>query len=470
MQIYVVIHHDDLVSENISVVSQPVRFPEEDVKQPQIEYEYDYDYEEIGSVRLVEQKFPEVFWNGIWTPICGYWFWNNDFGADLFCQKLDSKYISGTVTMRPDIKLIRDGIRIGECKQEDSWLSCTGGCNDLRTGSGRCAKCDAGQPAAVEIKCHEFVKGGVYVSSNQTTFPDLVSEKIGSSSSVSQKSKLSDDENGSVRLVGQKFPEVFWDGIWTPICGYWFWNNDNGADLFCKKLDPKYMSGMVTRRQDIRLIRDGLRLGECKPGDNSLFSCTGGCNDLRTGSGSCARCDIGEPAAVEIKCHQFMKGGRGKFPEVFWNGNWRPISQPKIGVAALKVQQPKPQQFSEKNNGDVRLVEGKFPEVLWDGFWMPICGHWFWNNDYGARAFCQKLDSKYKSGTVTVRKDIKLIRDGIRIGECKSQDKWLSCTGGCNDLSTGYGWSCGNCEVGQAAAVEIKCLESRLLINLINNN
>ena len=32
------------------------------------------------------------------------------------------------------------------------------------------------------------------------------------------------------------------------------------------------------------------------------------------------------------------------------------------------------------------------------------------------------------------------------------------------------GWGCGNCEVGQAAAVEIKCLESRLLINSINNN
>ena len=86
-----------------------------------------------------------------------------------------------------------------------------------------------------QIKCHEFVKGGVYVSSNQTTFPDLVSEKIGSSSML-QKTKLSDDENGSVRLVGQKFPEVFWDGIWTPICGYWFWNNDNGADLFCFRI------------------------------------------------------------------------------------------------------------------------------------------------------------------------------------------------------------------------------------------
>ena len=43
------------------------------------------DLEDSGSVRLVEEKFPEVFWNGVWTPICGHWFWNNDYGADLFC-------------------------------------------------------------------------------------------------------------------------------------------------------------------------------------------------------------------------------------------------------------------------------------------------------------------------------------------------------------------------------------------------
>jgi len=113
-------------------------------------------YIEIGSVRLVEEKFPEIFWNGIWTPICGDWFWNNDYGADLFCQKLDSKYVSGTVTMRQDIKLIRDGIRIGKCNINDSsLLSCTGGCNDLETGNRHCAVCGAGQLATINIKCHE---------------------------------------------------------------------------------------------------------------------------------------------------------------------------------------------------------------------------------------------------------------------------------------------------------------------------
>ena len=47
----------------------------------------------------------------------------------------------------------------------------------------------------------------------------------------------------------------------------------------------------------------------------------------------------------------------------------------------------------------VRLVDGKYPEVLTnDGSWAPICGHWFWDNNYGARLFCRQLgfnDGRY---------------------------------------------------------------------------
>ena len=31
-----------------------------------------------------------------------------------------------------------------------------------------------------------------------------------------------------------------------------------------------------------------------------------------------------------------------------------------------------------------------------DGKWRPICGHWFWDNNYGAKAFCKRLG--YESG------------------------------------------------------------------------
>ena len=105
------------------------------------------------DVRLKDGKFPEVFLNGIWSPICGHYFWNNDFGANLFCQRLTSNPTStGNIIKRTDKPLERDGIRIGSCLRYDDWLSCSGGCNDLGIGQG-CADCDAGSPASLEIKC-----------------------------------------------------------------------------------------------------------------------------------------------------------------------------------------------------------------------------------------------------------------------------------------------------------------------------
>ena len=35
--------------------------------------------------------------NGAWLPVCGRDFWDNNYGASLFCQKLDSKYTYGLI-------------------------------------------------------------------------------------------------------------------------------------------------------------------------------------------------------------------------------------------------------------------------------------------------------------------------------------------------------------------------------------
>ena len=110
------------------------------------------------SVQLKDGKFPEVFWNGNWAPICGHWFWNNNHGATLFCQKLDSSFTSGIVTRREDKPLESDGLRIGECREQDHWLSCSGGGNKLDNpscGGGCCA----GSEASIEIKCQECPEG-----------------------------------------------------------------------------------------------------------------------------------------------------------------------------------------------------------------------------------------------------------------------------------------------------------------------
>ena len=91
-------------------------------------------------MRLVDGDKPEVFYNNRWTPICGHYFWNNNNGADLFCQQFKSQgYLSGTINKGTvsEYTLNTDALKIGQCNKGDSWLGCTGGCNNLQVG-GQC--------------------------------------------------------------------------------------------------------------------------------------------------------------------------------------------------------------------------------------------------------------------------------------------------------------------------------------------
>ena len=90
-------------------------------------------------MRLVDGDKPEVFYNNRWTPICGHYFWNNNIGADLFCQQFNQGYLSGTINKGTvsEYTLNTDALKIGQCNKGDSWLGCTGGCNNLQVG-GQC--------------------------------------------------------------------------------------------------------------------------------------------------------------------------------------------------------------------------------------------------------------------------------------------------------------------------------------------
>ena len=114
------------------------------------------------------------------------------------------------------------------------------------------------------------------------------------------------------------------------------------------------------------------------------------------------------------------------------------------------------------------MKKEKYPEIWFNGKWSPICGHYFWNNDYGARLFCQELNSTYTSGRVKKLNYIALASDGVRVGKCTSQDKsLLSCTGDCNDLQVGGTCSNdrnGKCGVGQGATVKIECFSGKYYV------
>ena len=114
-----------------------------------------------------------IFWDKNWTPICGYYFWDNPFGANKFCEQLGcysggevfpTNYASGWKTLQNQIQYKQmswnytvDAFRFGSCRKNDKWGRCTGGCNDNKIG-GSCdvnssAICESGHSVRINITC-----------------------------------------------------------------------------------------------------------------------------------------------------------------------------------------------------------------------------------------------------------------------------------------------------------------------------
>ena len=89
-----------------------------------------------------------------------------------------------------------------------------------------------------------------------------------------------------------------------PICGSYFWDNQEGAILFCRKMG--YYTGFFSGRgSGQKYDMDSFRIGKCKSGDE-WESCSGGCNDYQVG-GSCSnnggvKCDKEQAVKITIEC------------------------------------------------------------------------------------------------------------------------------------------------------------------------
>ena len=102
--------------------------------------------------------------------------------------------------------------------------------------------------------------------------------------------------------------------------------------------------------------------------------------------------------------------------------------------------------------------------IFWNKKWSPICGHYFWDNPYGATKFCEQLGC-YSGGKVLpmtgkYSTPINYTVDAFRFGTCGKDDKWEECTGGCNDNEIGgscYKNASANCKAGQPVAINITC-------------
>ena len=100
-------------------------------------------------VRLGENQIAEVLFNDQWVPICGHYFWNNDFGYNLFCEQKGFKSGKKAHT----IPLNADGLRIGTCNDGDTFLNCSAARNNKMVVGDAEWQCISGQNAGIVIDC-----------------------------------------------------------------------------------------------------------------------------------------------------------------------------------------------------------------------------------------------------------------------------------------------------------------------------
>lgn len=94
-------------------------------------------------------------------------------------------------------------------------------------------------------------------------------------------------------------PEIDYEGHYYPICGLYFWDNDEGASALCRLAG--YPHGGIVIRTNATYVKDAMPIGKCYPGED-VDSCSAGGNaygDFSYQEGACA---AGQPVGVEVVC------------------------------------------------------------------------------------------------------------------------------------------------------------------------
>ena len=113
--------------------------------------------------------------------------------------------------------------------------------------------------------------------------------------------------NGATVQDGKSFvPEVLYQGNYYPICGHYFWDNNNGATIVCKMLG--FDSGKHKKVGDAFNV-DAMPVGNCKPGEE-LTKCTAGGNAWGNFDYKNGYCKKGSSVSVEVICSR-RSGGSG---------------------------------------------------------------------------------------------------------------------------------------------------------------
>jgi hypothetical protein len=108
-------------------------------------------------------------------------------------------------------------------------------------------------------------------------------------------------ENGDAIVAGEAFiPEIYspQDASFYPICGHYFWDNNDGATTACIALGFDYGVSVKTMAT---YSTDAMPVGQCLAGE-ALDMCSAGGNAFENLSHSDGWCRSGNSIGVEITC------------------------------------------------------------------------------------------------------------------------------------------------------------------------
>ena len=81
------------------------------------------------------------------------------------------------------------------------------------------------------------------------------------------------------------------------------------------------------------------------------------------------------------------------------------------------------------------------PYIYLEDAWRPICGHYFWDSNYGCNTICENLG--YDSGTASSSSAAQTYtEDAYHVGRCNEDDNIFYCTGGSNFYDSDPSRSC----------------------------
>ena len=113
-----------------------------------------------------------------------------------------------------------------------------------------------------------------------------------------------------------------------------------------------------------------------------------------------------------------------------------------------------------QGGGTVESGKAFVPEVYFGGKYYPICGHYFWNDDFGAASVCATLGFKSGSRADPSQSETNIGPtydvDAMPVGACKDGEEVMNCTGGGNAWGE-FDYESGMCKQGEEVGVKVIC-------------